>query len=136
MFIDSLNTLLGFTPCGLILDASGVVLLGFSFFLKNAKSMIEESGTTWDSTAYRAVAFGKTDGISGTALLFLGFLYQFLGYVGISSTLIVAASYAALAVFMVLYVVWLRAYISMIWIQRIEAKLNEGGQVHQTGGAA
>lgn len=51
-----------FTPCGLLFDVSGVLLLGFAFFLKTTESMIEESGTTWDSKAYVTVVAGKSDG--------------------------------------------------------------------------
>jgi len=90
---------LHFTPCGLIFDVAGVVLLGFAFFLKTTESMIEESGTTWDSKAYVTIVENRSDGIFGTTLLSLGFVYQTLGYAGVESTAAVLASYAALILF-------------------------------------
>lgn len=113
------------TPCGLIFDASGVLLLGFAFFLKTNESMIEESGTTWDSKAYVTVASGKCDGIFGSALLFLGFLYQMFGYSGLDSRNIVVVSYFALIVFLLVYFAFLREWLTKKWVADIEAKFRE-----------
>ena len=128
MSVDLFENVLAFTPCGLVLDACGVVLLGMSFFLKDAGSMIEESGTTWNSDAYKTVAVGKSDGIFGTLLLFLGFIYQVFGYVGFGSVFLVGASYVLLAAFLVVYASWLREFYSNTWVQKIEDTLrNRGG---------
>src|SRR5690349_19810084 len=101
-------SLLQFAPCGLIFDASGVVLLGCSFFFKSTESMIQESGTTWDSEAYKTVAASKCDGIFGTALLLLGLVFQAIGYVGVESKPVVVVSYGMLVVFLGVYFVFLR----------------------------
>jgi hypothetical protein len=116
---------LHFTPCGLVLDVSGVLLLGFAFFLKTTESMIAESGTTWDSKAYITVAASKCDGIFGSVLLVFGFLYQMLGYVGVESTNAVLVSYLAQIVFLVAYVTFLRGWLIHKWVGDIEAKLRE-----------
>ena len=114
-----------FTPCGLILDVCGVLLLGFAFFLKTTDSMIEESGTTWDSKAYITVVAGKCDGIFGTALLFLGFVYQALGYAGVESRNTVLFTYSALLVFLLVYVGFLRKWLVKKWVGDIEARFRE-----------
>lgn len=114
-----------FTPCGLLFDVSGVLLLGFAFFLKTTESMIEESGTTWDSKAYITVVAGKSDGIFGTALLFLGFVYQALGYAGVESTSTVLLSYLALLVFLLAYFGFLRRWLVTKWVGDIEARFRE-----------
>ncbi|MEX2490410.1 MAG: hypothetical protein WD425_01470 [Nitrospirales bacterium] len=119
------SNLLNFTPCGLIFDACGVLLLGFAFFLKTTESMIQESGTTWDSKAYVHVVSGKCDGVFGTLLLFLGFLYQTLGYAGVTSTNAILASYATLIVFLVAYVVFLRNWLINKWVEDIKERFSE-----------
>lgn len=119
------TNLLQFTPCGLILDAVGVLLLGFAFFLKTTESMIEESGTTWDSKAYITVVAGKCDGIFGTALLFLGFVYQTLGYIGMQSISIVLATYSGLVIFLLAYIAFLRDKLIRKWVGDIEARFRE-----------
>jgi len=116
---------LHFTPCGLILDVTGVLLLGFAFFLKTTESMIEESGTTWDSKAYITVVASKCDGIFGSGLLVLGFVYQMLGYVGAESTNAVLISYLALLVFLLAYVAFLRGWLIHKWVGDIEEKFRE-----------
>lgn len=116
---------LHFTPCGLLLDVSGVLLLGFAFFLKTTESMIEESGTTWDSKAYITVVASKCDGIFGSALLILGFVYQMLGYVGAESTNTVLVSYLALIFFLLVYVAFLRGWFIRKWVGDIEVKFRE-----------
>lgn len=118
-------SLLHFTPCGLVFDASGVVLLGFAFFLKNTEAMIVESGTTWDSKAYVTVVESKSDGIFGTTLLFLGFVYQMLGYAGLESTATVLASYSGLILFLIAYCTFLRKRLVGKWVGNIEAKFRE-----------
>ncbi len=118
-------TFLHFTPCGLVFDVSGIVLLGFAFFLKTTESMIEESGTTWDSKAYVIVAAGKCDGIFGSVLLFLGFVYQTLGYVGVESSNTILASYSALIIFLFAYFAFVRGWLIKRWVGNIEAKFRE-----------
>jgi len=120
-----MQNFLHFTPCGLVLDACGVLLLGLSFFLKTTDSMIEESGTTWDSKAYITVASSKSDGIFGSLLLFLGFIYQTLGYSGVQSKSIVIVSYAALIIFLFLYLFILRKFLINKWVADIEARFNK-----------
>lgn len=114
-----------FTPCGLLFDVSGALLLGFAFFLKTTESMIEESGTTWDSKAYITVVAGKCDGIFGTGLLFLGFVYQALGYAGVESTSTVLFSYLALLTFLLAYLGVLRKWLITKWVGDIEAQFRE-----------
>jgi hypothetical protein len=118
-------TLVQFAPCGLIFDASGVVLLGFSFFFKTTESMIQESGTTWDSEAYKTVAASKCDGIFGTVLLLLGFVFQAIGNVGFESKPAVVGSYGVLVVFLAAYFFFLRGWLISKWVGDIEAKLRE-----------
>lgn len=119
------TSFLQFTPCGLVFDASGVVLLGFAFFLKNTDSMIEESGTTWDSKAYVTVVESKSDGVFGTALLFLGFIYQTLGYAGVESTIVILASYSGLILFLLAYCTFLRRKLVKKWVGNIETRFRE-----------
>ena len=87
--------------------------------------MIEESGTTWDSKAYFAVVASKCDGIFGSALLILGFVYQMLGYVGAESTNTILVSYLALIVFLPAYVAFLRGWLIRKWIGDIETRFDE-----------
>ena len=87
--------------------------------------MIEESGTTWDSKAYVTVAAGKADGVFGTLLLFLGFVFQALGYAGISANAIVVGSYASLVAFLLIYSVFLRKWLVDRWVSEIEAKFED-----------
>lgn len=116
--------MLQFTPCGLVLDACGVLLLGFSFFMKGTEAMIQESGTTWDSEAYISVAAGKCDGVFGSTLLFLGFVYQILGYLGVHSEIAVVATWLVLIVFLLAYFVSLRKRLIDKWVADIQAKLS------------
>lgn len=116
---------LNFTPCGLIFDICGVLLLGFAFFLKTTESMIQESGTTWDSKAYFNVVSGKSDGIFGTLLLFIGFIYQVVGYVGVTSTKTIIASFSVLVIFLTIYFLFLRGWLIKKWVAKIEKRFSE-----------
>jgi hypothetical protein len=116
--------LLQLTPVGLLLDVAGALFLGFSFFFKSIDSMIEESGTTWDSKAYVAVAETRCDGIFETVLLLLGFIFQALGYLGVHARMLAAATYVGLALVVVAYRSLRRRVVSR-WASSIEARFQE-----------
>lgn len=84
-----------------------------------------ESGTTWDSKAYITVVASKCDGIFGSVLLFLGFVYQTLGYIGVESTNTILVSYSALFVFLLAYFAFMRGWLIKKWVGDIEAKFRE-----------
>ena len=87
--------------------------------------MIQESGTTWDSEAYKTVAASKCDGIFGTALLLLGFVLQAIGYIGVESKPAVAGSYGVLVIFLATYFFFLRRWPISKWVGGIETKLRK-----------
>lgn len=70
---------------GLVYDVTGVVILGIAFFTKSLNAMIVESGTYYggNNAALESLIQSQTDGVTGTIFLFLGFVLQFLGTVGL-----------------------------------------------------
>ncbi|MBK8161801.1 MAG: hypothetical protein IPK65_01210 [Gammaproteobacteria bacterium] len=75
--------------------------------------------------AYVTVVENKSDGIFGTTLLFVGFVYQTLGYTRVECAVAVIASYAGLVLFLFAYCTFLRKKIVRKWVGNIEAKFRE-----------
>lgn len=129
--------MLQFIPCGLVFDATGVILLGFAFFAKTFDTAYEESSMYWDSNPvlFTQITKAKADGISGTSMLFIGFLYQFFGYLKFGfldcyQTIIVSSSYVLLIIFLCVYFAWLRKKFVDIWFIRAKEKV-EGSSNQQ-----
>ena len=110
--------LLQFTACGLIFDAIGVLLLGFAFFFKTKESISQEAGTYFNSNPYvlRSIVASKFDGMTGTALLFIGFVLQVFGYAGWENEVVLVFSYLVLVVFVFTYFAVLRKKSIDSWI--------------------
>ena len=110
-----------FTPCGLIFDAAGVLLLGWAFFSKGFEQMTFTADgfkLDVDLASCRDAAKQKIDGMVGTSILFLGFLYQFFGYLHFQQPFIVSASYSLLLIFLCAYFAWGRKQFIESWMKR------------------
>ena len=130
MDFEFLSAMFQFIPCGLVFDATGVLLLGGAFFLKTFDTAYNESSMCWDSNPvlFTQITKSKADGISGTSLLFIGFVYQFFGYLNVSfldcyETIIVSSSYMLLIVFLCGYFAWLRKKFVDTWFMRAKEKV-------------
>ena len=116
------SSLLTFIPCGLTFDVAGVLFLGAAFFLKTKKGIIQEAGTYWDSNPYvlRSIISSRLDGMSGTTLLFVGFLFQIFGYFKLQSEIFIGTSYVLLGVFILVYLINFRKRIVNAWCSELE----------------
>lgn len=119
-------TALHFTPCGLAYDVVGVLFLGTAFFLKTKKDIIDEAGTYWNSNPYvlRSIISSKLDGICGTSLLLIGFIYQIFGYLNFNNNNLIISSYVLLAIFILIYIVNFRKRIVNKWCSELEDIIN------------
>jgi hypothetical protein len=95
---------------GLIYDGVGVVILGFAFFTKSVKAMTVESGTYYggNDALLKSLIQSRTDGMVGTLVLFLGFLFQFLGAVGVECVTVAKGFMVGLLVMLIGYVFFIR----------------------------
>lgn len=124
-----IHRLLELTPCGLIFDAIGVSLLGYAFFMKSKEAIIQEAGTYWNSNPYvlRSIVATKFDGIFGSALLLIGFIYQALGYAGVQLSELAVASYIALTISILGYFSFIRSWLITRWVEGLERVINKSG---------
>lgn len=101
----NLSTLIHFTACGLVFDAIGVLLLGFAFFFKSKEAISLESGTYWDRNPHllKSLLASKFDGILGTFYLFIGFVFQVLGYADIQHEISTVSAYGLLLLSLGIY---------------------------------
>ena len=113
-------------------DATGVILLGWAFFIKTFDMAYNESAMYWDSNPvlFAQITKSKADGISGTSMLFIGFLYQLFGYIKLNfldcyQTIIVSSSYTLLIIFLCVYFAWLRKKFVDMWFMRAAKKEEE-----------
>lgn len=118
-----------FTSCGLIYDAVGVLLLGFAFFFKTKEGIIQEAGTYWDSNPHvlKSIISSKFDGMIGTLMLFIGFIFQALGYANYSHVSAILVSYIALIVLCFFYFIYYRPKHINTWHSALLAKTGEDG---------
>jgi hypothetical protein len=115
------DTFLQLTPIGLIYDVFGVIYLGIAFFFKSKEAIIQESGTYWDSNPHmlHGLTSSKFDGLLGSLLLLIGFIFQMLGYLGYSyiSDYVAIGIYIAPGAFSVLYFIFLRKWLVNRWVK-------------------
>jgi hypothetical protein len=121
------NNIIHFTACGLLYDAIGVLLLGFAFFFKTKETLIKEAGTYWDSNPHilKSIIASKFDGMTGTLLLFIGFIYQAMGYANIEQASIVIGSYMFLIFFLAVYFSRYRSRKINEWLKELLEKSSE-----------
>ena len=64
--------------------------MGFAFFKKSLGTLIFENKPTYggNNPALESLIQSQTDGITGTIFLFVGFILQFLGSVGMHDELV------------------------------------------------
>lgn len=99
------NSIFTLSACGLAFDGFGVAVLGYAFFSRTLKSLETESGTYWggNNALLESLIQSRTDGISGTLLLVVGFVLQWFGAVGAEEWLVAAILYAVLALLLLGY---------------------------------
>lgn len=113
------------TASGLLFDLAGVILLGFAFFFKTLESIKQESQVNYygcNPHIVRNIIASKLDGMTGTLLLAIGFVLQFLGVLKISNSCFVVGSYIFLLLFLVSYFAGIRQKA----INTLVNKLNAG----------
>lgn len=122
-----MNQIIQFTACGLVFDAIGVLLIGFAFFFKTKEEMFQEAGTHWGSNPHllKSIIASKFDGMVGTFLLFIGFIYQAVGYGNFYQKEIIIISYILLLIFLLIYFIFLRSRKINEWHKEILAKSDE-----------
>ncbi|MBI3916891.1 MAG: hypothetical protein HY322_07780 [Betaproteobacteria bacterium] len=76
-----MNNLLDLNSVGLVYDGIGVSILGYAFFSTKISAFFLNSQTFYGGNAgvLEAGIETRTDGITGTALLIVGFVLQWLG---------------------------------------------------------
>ena len=115
------DKLFQFIACGLTYDVTGVVLLGFAFFFKTKKAIMQEAVSCYSYNTFilEALIATKLDGIVGSTLLMVGFIFQLLGYIGFQNKYIVIISYLVLLILLIIYFVNLRKRIVKSWLEEI-----------------
>lgn len=105
---------------GLLYDGVGVAILGFAFFSKSIKEMMVESGTYWggNDALLQSLVHTRTDGITGTAFLLIGFLLQWLGSFGIRWEFLGEALLIVLVVASLSYVLLFRKQLISLQMSR------------------
>ena len=93
-------------------DGIGVAIIGYAFFSKSVETITEESSTYWNanSSLLRSIVQARTDGVTGTILLFTGFVLQWLGSMGIQCEFASQILLGVLAVAILVYFIGLRTY--------------------------
>ena len=121
------DKILHFIACGLVFDAAGVCFLGFAFFFKSKEAIIQEAGTYYNSNPHvlRSITASRLDGIFGTCLLFIGFLYQMLGFIGLENHDVTSASYFILISTILIYFVNFRKRHVNKWCNELEEIINK-----------
>jgi len=122
--VEELFTL---TAVGLAYDGIGVTILGFAFFSKSIKSMMIESGTYWggNNALLESLVHARTDGVTGTALLVIGFILQWLGSLGIVYEFAGKILLGILVFGVLLYIIFLRKKLISFQIAKGVAMRNE-----------
>lgn len=94
----------------LLYDGLGVAVLGFAFFSKSIKEMMVESGTYYggNDALLQSLVHTRTDGVTGTVLLLIGFFLQLFGSFGILFEFLGETLFVVLIVFFLSYVIFLR----------------------------
>lgn len=117
---------------GLIFDAAGVLLLGLAFFFKSQKSLLNESYTPdhedYNFHSAKQAIYSRNDGALGTVLLLAGFIFQFVGSIGISNP--EYGQYILWGLFIVLVLYLLVARWLLNWYQL--ATLLDASNYHDT----
>jgi hypothetical protein len=108
---------------GLLYDGAGVVALGFSFFLKSTKAMMVESGTYYggNDALLESLIQQRTDGVTGTLLLMVGFLLQWFASLGMHSDQSGKILFIVFIVISLAYVAFLRGKLMSLQISRGKA---------------
>ena len=94
-----------FTTLGLLYDFAGALLMGSGFYsMRPQHYLVSSTPGARDGMMFTPVAKPAVDGIAGTVLLAVGFLFQFLGSLNWCSSLVVILGCPVLVL---LLVVWL-----------------------------
>ena len=117
-----MNNLFTFAAVGLAFDGIGVAILGYSFFAKSIRNLKDESDPHWDSNRdlLASLIQARTDGISGTSLLFTGFILQWFGTLGFASDIAGNIFFVGLFMFLSLYFGFLRKRLISIQVAKSE----------------
>lgn len=118
-----MEELLTLTAVGLAYDGIGVTILGFAFFSKSIKSMMVESGTYWggNNALLESLVHARTDGVTGTTLLVVGFILQWLGSIGVACESAGKVLLIILFVSIILYIIYLRKKLISLQVSKGEA---------------
>ena len=118
-----MGKLYNFTAIGLTYDVVGVAILGFAFFSTPISAIFLNSRHFHggNNGVLNAGIEIKTDGITGTAILFIGFVFQFLGAAACSSEIISQLFLLFLLIFLISYFVFLRKSIFKYFERRAKA---------------
>ena len=105
---------------GLIYDGLGIVVLGYAFFSKTIKEMMVESGTYYNgnNALLQSLIHTRTDGVTGTVLLLIGFLLQLFGSLGIRCAWLGETLVFILAAISFAYALFLRKKIISIQVSK------------------
>lgn len=122
---------------GLAYDGVGVAVLGYAFFRTGVSSLYLNSVTFWGGNrgVLEASVAGRTDGVTGTALLVVGFVLQWLGVNDVYRTFVGGALVVLLATFLVGYVLIMRRSAINYQLRKADefaAKWKEEGKAEKT----
>ena len=98
---------------GLLYDGFGVVILGYAFFSKTIKEMMVESGTYYggNNALLNSLIHTRTDGVTGTTFLVVGFILQWTASVGIQCIVAGQILLAFLLASLIAYALLIRKYL-------------------------
>lgn len=82
-----------------------MAVLGYAFFSRTLKSLETESATFYggNNALLESLIQSRTDGISGTFLLVVGFVLQWFGAVGVEQWCIAVMLYTVLTMLLLIY---------------------------------
>lgn len=116
---------------GLLYDGVGVTILGFAFFSKSIKEMMVESGTYYggNNALLQSLIHTRTDGITGTILLLIGFFLQWFGSLGVHYEFLGEILFIVLVAVLFCYVLFIRK--ALISLQMSKGIVLRQQQVNQ-----
>lgn len=106
---------------GLVCDAVGVVILGWTASTRGPRQIAAQGGTHWNENKelIRALVKDTVDTATASVLLLVGFVIQIGGEAGIdASATIMRVGYGALGTSLALYYIFLRKVFAQILEKR------------------
>ncbi|MFT6046291.1 MAG: hypothetical protein ACI9WC_001996 [Arenicella sp.] len=105
-----IETALTITTIGLLFDAVGVTFLAISFYEQTPERLALSDVVKYygNQAVLRNLCIARTDGLTGTVLLVLGFMIQFIGQFGFESEIVEIIFVLGLIVFLCGYRLSLR----------------------------